>query len=216
MTRVLSILLGCVLALGGSLATAQPEEEVSSLSELLQRFRGIEGLGARFVEEKHISLLSAPLRTKGTLHYDREHEALARHTTRPSKSSVVVVDGEVRFGDTRSSRSVQVDRNPVARALVTTFLHVLRGDGKALEREFEVKFEPASDERGWRLTMAPRDAAVRRIFRRMRLEGRGARLTSLAILESNGDRTEMRFEGVDLERRYGEAERERVFSLGHR
>ncbi|MFW6085879.1 MAG: hypothetical protein ACODAG_01645, partial [Myxococcota bacterium] len=64
--------------------------------------------------------------------------------------------------------------------------------------------------------MAPRDAAVRRIFRRMRLEGRGARLTSLAILESNGDRTEMRFEGVDLERRYGEAERERVFSLGHR
>lgn len=216
MTRMVSILLGCVLVLGGSLAAAQAEGKVSSLPELLQRFRRIEGLSARFIEEKHIALLSAPLRTKGTLHYDREHEALARHTTHPARSSVVVVDGEVRFGDAGSSRSLQVDRNPVARALVTTFLHVLRGDGKALEREFEVKFEPASGERGWRLTMKPRDGAVRRIFRRMRFEGRGARLASLAILESNGDRTEMRFEDVDLQRRYDDAERRRVFSLGHR
>jgi hypothetical protein len=217
MTRTLPVLLGCALALalgGPSRVAAQPTAEVSSLADLLRGFRTIEGLSARFEEEKHISLLAAPLTTEGTLHYDREHEALARHTTRPSRSSVVVVDGEVRFGDARSSRSLQVDGNPVAQALVSTFLHVLRGDGEALERAFVVSFESLPGDSGWRLSLSPRHGKVRRILRGIRFEGQGIRIARMTLLEAGGDRTHMRFRDVDLRRRYGDAERRRVFSLG--
>lgn len=212
MTRLVTgLLLGVLLGWTGP-TSAQGDDQVASVDELLRQFRRIPGLEARFTEEKHIALLAAPLSTEGTLHYSRPHEALARHTRKPSPSSVVVRGGVVRFGDARSTRSLSVDDNPVARALVHTFLHVLRGDRDGLYREFVVTFQVLPEEGGWRMILAPKDPQVRRIFRRLRFEGRGPRIERLAITETSGDRTVMRFDQVALDRRYDDGDVARVFS----
>jgi hypothetical protein len=213
-TRLARWAVACALLMCAWPLGARGDASVSSLPQLLERFRGIEGLTARFTEEKHIALLAAPLTTHGTLHYSRTHEALARHTLKPSRSSVVVRDRVVRFGDGRTSRSLSVDDNPVARALVTTFLDVLRGDGDALEREFVVAFQALPEKGRWNMTLSPRDEAVRRVFKFLRFEGQGPRIQRLTIAETNGDRTAMRFDRIDLSRRYDDGDLRRVFSTG--
>ena len=85
-------------SLHGGTGLASPDEGLESttsrnrtpigLEELMSRLARSGGVRARFRETKHLSLLTAPLVSEGTLHF-APPDRLARHTTHPGNASIV-------------------------------------------------------------------------------------------------------------------------------
>jgi hypothetical protein len=199
------------VALAEAAPAAEPEAtEPVSLGALLARFRALPGLEARFHEVKKLALLKAPLISEGTIHY-APPDRLARQTTRPAVSALIVDAREVRFGDAEGSRSIPLEGNPVVRLFVDAFVKVLAGDRGALERIFAIELRGSV--RGWAMTLSPRLAPMTEVIERIVLEGRGAVLSRMVIREKEGDETVTIFSSVDIERHYTAEEKARVFGV---
>lgn len=186
-----------------------------NVDELLASFRKSPGLSARFVEEKHIALLKAPLRSEGALYY-LPKDKLARHVERP-KRSVLLLDGpKLSVSDAAGSRALDLSTTPALAALVLSFVEVLRGDRSALDANYGVEFvspaEPKAAAASWRLTLTPRAEALRKMVTRIELSGVEDRIERLVVAEASGDRSVTHFSEVDTKRRFTEEERKRFFS----
>jgi outer membrane lipoprotein-sorting protein len=202
------------VVLAGAAPAAEPEsKEPVSLAALLARFRALPGLEARFHEVKKLVLLKAPLVSEGTLHF-APPDRLARLTTWPAPSTLIVDAQQVRFGDAEGSQSIPLEGNPVVRLFVDAFLKVLAGDGAALERMFAIELRASAKD--WAMTLKPRLAPMTEVIDRIVLEGRGVVLNKLLVREKGGDETVTTFSAVDVGRRYTTEEKAQIFGVAAR
>jgi hypothetical protein len=157
---------------------------------------GARGVVAEFREVKALSLLAAPLESRGVLHFvppDRLH----RRTLEPALSELVVDGPRVVFRDAAGAAPVDLSGDPSARQFVDNVTTLFRGDLAALRERYEVAFEATSP--GWRLVLTPRDPLVGRLVASLTLDGDGEALREMVLLERDGDRTTTRFERVDTD-----------------
>jgi hypothetical protein len=177
------------------------------LDELMKQLALLPGLEAKFTEEKHITLLAAPLGSEGVLRFSPP-AMLSRETTEPSASQVVIVEDRLFFDDGKKSQEVDVGNNPIVRAFVNSFVLLLAGDRKGLEELFTMKLTPGES---WELELLPKKDPVAKIIVRMLVRGRGVKLEKLIVEESSGDRTETTFMDVNTQRRFSEQEKQKYF-----
>jgi len=182
------------------------------LSSVLSKLAKIEALQAHFVEEKRMALLAQPMRSQGTLFYAKPR-LLARHTEQPRKSSLLLRDETLSFGDAKHSESIALSAQPSLRVLVDTFVSVLAGDLAALERVATLSIEPLPNQ-GFRIRVTPKDDKVKRLVRAMSFEGQGALLSRMELLDANGDTTVTTFRDVKLRAPFSATERTRLFRIG--
>ena len=210
MTRRQEAALAAIVLAVAAPAAESEAKEPESLAALLARFRELPGLEARFHEVKKLALLKAPLISEGTIHF-APPDRLARRTTRPAASTLVVDAHQVRFGDAEGSQSIPLDGNPVVRLFVDAFLKVLAGDREALERIFAIELRASA--RGWAMALEPRLAPMTDVIERILLEGRGAVVSRMVVREKDGDETVTTFSAVDVGRRYTAEEKARLFGV---
>ncbi len=177
------------------------------LDALMKQLSAIPGLEARFTEEKHITLLAAPLSTEGMIRFSPP-SMLARQTTKPTASRVVISGDRLYFDDGKNSQEIDVGNNPVVRAFVNSFVLLLAGDRAGLEETFTMKLTPGLP---WELELRPKKAPISKIIDRMRVQGRGVKVEKLIVEEASGDRTETTFHDVDTGRRFSDAEKKKFF-----
>ena len=139
---------------------------------------------SRFVEEKRLAALGAPLRSEGRLAY-RKPGHLEKVTTSPVPESLVV-DGDrlVIGGGDGPPQVVELGAQPEIRLLVDTIRGALSGDLPLLRRSYDVTGEGTPGD--WEIVLRPRDPAVARLVREVRLSG-GADLRRLRSVAVNGD-----------------------------
>jgi hypothetical protein len=216
--RLRPVLLLC-WALSGATALAAPESKPDApptpaspvgLDELMGRFAASGGVRARFRETKHLALLARPLETEGLLFFAPPNW-LARYTTRPGASSIVVRGDRVAFRDETGHQQLTLGSNDVARHFVDNLVVLLRGDLQGLRSRYAVAFR--SEDAGWEITLEPRSETVRDVIEWIRFAGRGDHLTRLETLETSGDRTVTVFGEVEPDRVFPPAELDRIFSL---
>jgi len=195
------------------LACAQPafaQAAPLSVDDLLTRFSQIQGLRARYVEEKRIALLKMPLRSEGTIAFAAPG-ALVRRAEKPEPATLLL-EGEVLWvSDASGKRRIDLGENAVVKHFVLTFVNVLRGDQAALARAYTLKF--AVTAAGWTLELTPKAPELRRFVARAVLEGHGAIVDRMTLTEENGDVTLMQFSAVDSNVRFDAGERARTFKL---
>jgi outer membrane lipoprotein-sorting protein len=194
-------------------ANVSPGEAPLAVSEVLARLAKTDALTAHFHEDKRMALLAQPLRSEGTLYYEKPR-LLARHTDKPHKSSLLLRGETLSFGDPQHSESIELSAQPALRVLVDTFVSVLAGDLAALTRVAEVTVE-ALPEQGFRIRVTPKDQQVKRLVRAMSFEGQGALLSRMELLDTNGDTTLTTFSDVKLHKPFSAAERARFFKIGN-
>ncbi len=199
-----------VICSGDSLALAANDPAPTELEALMEFFAGSGDVRAHFQESRHLSILTDPIETTGTLYFSPP-DRLARHVTRPGRSSVVVEAGRVLFGDETGQRVFDFDTSEVARALVGNLMVVFRGDLESLRARYSISFD--SDGENWTLDLEPRSRALRGIIERIRFTGQGRKLTAMETRESNGDRTIMRFSEVEIGFSWEQGDLDRIFSL---
>lgn len=170
---------------------------LDALMALLQRSGGVR---TDFVETRTISILAAPIETRGTLYFDPP-DRIARVTTQPGHSTAVMRGTRADFADETGQRSVDLRSSDVAYGLISNIMVLLRGDLPTLRKRYEIGF--TADGTRWELDLQPRAADLRALVTRVRVKGVGPTVTEMDTLESNGDATHAVFSntetGLDFE-----------------
>jgi len=166
------------------------EAQTWDLPALMREMAQVPASRARFVETRHIVLLTRPLELKGSLTYERPHR-LSKHVQSPV-DELLSVDGDALTVLNKTSgeqRMVSLREQPAAGALVASVRATLAGDLGELERHYEAGLSGARA--SWSLRLVPRDAQLRRAVESILLAGAGARLQRIEALETSGDRSIM-------------------------
>jgi outer membrane lipoprotein-sorting protein len=144
----------------------------------------------RFTEVKSSALLKAPIESSGTLSYAAPAR-LEKHTRRP-RDERLIVDRETVVIE-RAARGERVELRladyPAVRASIEGIRGTLAGDLAALRRYYRVELEGAWTD--WRLHLLPSDPELAELVRKVLVDGRGARVQRIEILEASGDRSVM-------------------------
>jgi len=147
-------------------------------------------LACKFSEEKHIALLARPLRSSGTIYYDRD-KGVARATVAPKPEHVVVTRTTLRFRKGDHSEEIPLDKSKDLKAFALIFPTLLRGERSEIERSFDIGLY-GSDAAWWALAFTPKTDSLRALVRRVVVFGRKAELVALQVVEASGDTTETR------------------------
>ena len=177
---------------------------------LLARFAQVEGLEARFREEKHLALLAAPLVSAGRLYYLRPGY-LARVVEEPERATLTITPTELRQSGAEGVETIDLAQHDELRTFVTSLVRVFSGDRAALERSYALAYE--ADGPSWKLVLTPKGPPLDEMLRALELEGRGAALSRIVVREPNGDRTVTTVEAADTSRRFSAEERAALFGL---
>lgn len=181
-----------------------------TIERLLRAFSSMPGLSAKFTEEKRMAMLAVPLVSEGEILF-APPDRLLRKITSPTASTALLVGSRLTLDAGGRRQEMDLSQNAVVEGFVDTFRHVLAGDQAALEETYRTAFEANDD--GWRLTLRPKTAALRRFLRDMLFEGEGSSLRTMTMNEANGDTSVTTFRDVNARRRFSDAERARLFHL---
>jgi outer membrane lipoprotein-sorting protein len=209
---IAGLLLGSTVSIAAAETTPAAAECQSELRRLLARFSSIPGLSARFREEKHIALLIRPIVSQGSVYFAAP-KRFARHVDQPEKSRLVIDQSELRIVDASGKHSISLESQPILRIIVGTFVQVLSGDRRALERSYRIAFKGTATGE-WSMTLNPKKEVLSRVLKEVRVQGREAIVERLEIRETNGDRTVTTFFDVDISRQFSAAEQKRFFLIG--
>jgi hypothetical protein len=160
------------------------------IQALMREMAQVPASRSRFVETRHIALLTRPLELKGSLSYERPNR-LSKHVQSPF-DELLSVEGDAATlvnKTTGEQRFVSLREQPAMGALVASVRATLAGDLAQLERHYKVEFSGARG--SWSLRLVPRDSQVRGYVETIALAGAEARLKRIEIVETGGDRSVM-------------------------
>jgi hypothetical protein len=201
--RLLSLVAVCLLA-----ADAPTVAGTLTLDELLRHMATTRGVVATFREVKVLALLDAPLETRGTLYFVPP-DKLARVTTSPATTRLVLEKGRMRFEDEAGVNEIDLSSNPVARQFAENLIVLWRGDRAALEALYTLDFH--ADGPRWQLGLKPKAAPLDRFVTSIRLSGDGPALREMELMETDGDRTLTVFEKTDADHLFDAEEERAIF-----
>lgn len=177
----------CLVLLWVPLAAAG---ESWDLPALLRAMAQVPASQSRFVETRHLAMLTRPIELRGSLRYERPNR-LAKHVQSPFDELLSVEGDAVTLVNRTKGEQhfVSLRDQPELAALVESVRATLAGDRAQLERHYKAQF---SGPRGaWTLRLAPRDAKVRGYVETITLAGADIRLRRIEVLEAGGDRSVM-------------------------
>jgi outer membrane lipoprotein-sorting protein len=204
--------LALLVLLAAASAGAEPPAIPSgplTLEALMQRMAATSGVRAEFREEKRLALLETPLVSEGTLYFIPPSR-MARITTRPGASRLVIDGARISYTDETGASDVDLAGNRVARTIVENFVVLFAGDLAALRERYQVGFE--SQQLRWRLQLTTRAAPLSQFLASVEMKGDGAALQEMTIREADGDLTRTRFQRVETDLRFTPEELARIFS----
>ncbi len=205
--RHASVYAALIVFIGSPSADAADD---AGLDTLLHKFEAMPGLEGRFHEEKHLALLAAPLITDGVLDFAAPGE-LARRTTSPTKTVLVINGTAISFHDGHTGESLSLESNPVARLFVDSFVKIFSGDRRALEKLYDMQYTPGPDQT-WSLHLKPKVDPMDKVISAIDIDGDGVVIRRMRVVESDGDETVTTFSSVNPQKHFTPAERASIFA----
>lgn len=146
---------------------------------------------ARFTEERFVTTLDNPLRSRGTLSFTAP-DRFARHTTEPRAESMEVEGNTLLLKRGGRTRQLALDAIPEVAALVDALRGTLAGDATLLKKQFKTRVTGGDGQ--WNLALTPIDARLAAQIRTLEIVGQGPELRSVEIQLAGGDRSLMLIE----------------------
>ncbi|MCC4589252.1 fatty acyl CoA synthetase [Xanthomonas sp. NCPPB 1067] len=165
------------------LCAAPPE--ALDVGQVLQRLARPAPVSTEFVELRGSALLKTPLRVQG--HYRRpDAQTLVREVSAPYRETTTLQGDEgVLEREGKPPRRFSLRRVPELAGLKSGFGALLAGDRALLEQQYRVSGQGRMQ--AWQLTLQPKDAAVARQVRELRLYGRNDELRCIESVPVKGD-----------------------------
>lgn len=186
-------------------ASACPQD----VATLLRPFQKLVGFQVDFVEEKFIALLTKPLINRGRIFF-MAPDSLVRQVNAPVPGAVWLRQGQLWVRDGHGERKLDVGAWGPANVLMNSFLYVLRGDVENLNKHFALQLSCESAQ--WSLQLVPKDAALLKLLKHLRIQGRNDAPEVLEMLDGAGDRSVTRFSKEDRSVRLSDAQMKAAFT----
>lgn len=178
---------------------------------LLAAFAKMPGLEARFIEEKHMSLLAVPLVSRGRLYFTAPGYLLRRIET-PQPSQVLITPRTLVLRDADQSETIDLRSRRDVRFLVSSFVSLLAGDEAALREAYLVELaEHASG--GWKMELVPKSSPLTDLIAKIQVLGHGLVVQEIRVIERTGDQTVTTLVEVDPKRQFTASERKALFGI---
>jgi len=160
------------------------------VQRLMRELAQVKTANARFLERRHLAILTAPLESSGTLVYVAP-DRLEKHTLRPRPESLVLERNEltVESKERNQRRTLVLQDYPVIWAFVESIRATLAGDLPTLSRFYQVGLD--GGERQWRLSLIARDREIREVVSEIRNSGDRSWINDIEMIETGGDRSVM-------------------------
>ncbi|MEO7733003.1 MAG: outer membrane lipoprotein carrier protein LolA [Kofleriaceae bacterium] len=165
----------------------------TALDPVFAHFK-LERLSCKFREEKHIALLARPLRSTGTIYFERA-KGIARTTLTPKVQQVVLTRTTLRIRKDQHTEEIPLDKSKDLKAFALIFPTLLRGERSELERAFELGLY-GSDRDWWALVFTPRTESLQKLVKRVVVFGKQGEVVALQVTEASGDTTDTRLTEV--------------------
>ena len=152
-------------------------------------------LRGQFEQQKQLQGFRNPLKSSGDFLLLRDR-GIAWNTRLPFASSTRLTRRKLLATLPDGSTQVLVDASssPAMAAVNALLMALVAGDLDALAKRFTLK-EALRADGGWSLTLQPRDAALKKAFTRIVLDG-DRYVRGVEIVEPAGDTTRIRFSGL--------------------
>ena len=160
------------------------------LQRLMRELAQVKTANARFLERRHLGILTAPLESSGTLVYVAP-DRLEKHTLRPRPESLVLERNEltVESKERNQRRTLVLQDYPVIWAFVESIRSTLAGDLPTLSRFYQVGLD--GGERRWRLSLIPSEPRMQDVVSEIRISGDRSWINAIEMIETGGDRSLM-------------------------
>jgi outer membrane lipoprotein-sorting protein len=181
---VLALCVGC---LRPAIAAPEPSWGLRQLMSSLQQVRSASG---EFTERKDLHMLSAPLVSSGTLSY-RAPDWMQKVTVSPTPQQFTLDGDDVTMtgGPDGQTHTFSISDAPQIGVLVEAIRATLAGDLPTLDRYYAVKL--TGNAADWQLLLQPKDPALTRLVKWIRIAGTQDRIRVIETEESQGDRSTM-------------------------
>ena len=190
-------------------AKAQPVRE---LSQLMAAFSRMEGLEARFVEEKRLGMLARPLSSQGRLYFARPG-LLLRRVEQPQASEVIITPRELKVKDASGEQRIDLASRPDVRPFVESLTWLLAGDEKALAGVYKLEFTPPQAAGPWQLKLTPKVEPLAHLIAHIRIVGQGLAVNEIQVREKGGDETVTRIVEANPARKFTASELSNLFGI---
>jgi hypothetical protein len=184
--RAIRAMLVALMPACAAVAAAQPIT-VAQVQRLLQDAPKRE---LRFHETRESQWLSVPLESSGSM--KASATMLEKTVEHPRRETWRILDDRMQLIEpgSDSARQFMYAEAPAVAVLANALRRVMAGDLQALDADFQLV--PGGDQRLWTLQLTPRRLAIARFLKQLELQGAGAQLHVIVIVESQGDRTTTR------------------------
>jgi outer membrane lipoprotein-sorting protein len=123
-------------------ATDRPEKpgaKAEAFAHIAAATVTLQTISSNFTQEKHVSMLREPLLSSGRFVYERP-DRLHWETDKPSPAGFVVSGGKAKrwVGDPRKAETFDVQKDPVAKAIVEQVFAWARADYPWLEKRYRI------------------------------------------------------------------------------
>lgn len=190
-----------VLAVMGITTFAQTQlsenQTKEVINQLTQAAASMQTMQCRFVQEKTSTMLAEPSISEGTMHYAAP-DKMRWEYTKPY-AFALIVNGE-RIVKATDGKSEVLDGN--SSRMYQGLVNIIMGSASG-KKLFDVSVFDISlydDEAFWKAEMTPKRRDMKRMFSRLvfRFDKQTNTISRVELIGSNGDVTEIRFEGMKV------------------
>ncbi len=169
-------------------ARSQSSSSQWTLEELVAQLSAHRKSSIAFEEATYSSLLTEPLKSRGTLRFTPP-ATLAKEITEPHRERYVIDGDAVTFESSRTGvkKTISLQEYPSLRTFVEAFRASLTGDAPTLKRLYETTVQ--GDRRNWTLLLRPLEPSGKQLVDYILLSGANGQIASIAIRAPDGDRS---------------------------
>ena len=164
------------------------------LAQLMEALSRHPGGKASFVETRHLTLLDAPLVSRGEMRYSPP-DRLEKRTLEPTPETLILDHDRLTLERGKQKLSIDLASQPQAMAFVDSIRGTLAGKREALERNYALHLSGDADD--WTLSLHPSDPQIAEFVLRIDVSGSGGQVTTIEYLQADGDRSSMRITPLD-------------------
>ncbi len=154
-------------------------------------------LEANFEQVQERRILKVPLRSEGSVRFERATPALIWHVTAPSRSTFSLLGkiAKMEYPDLGMSETIDLAQVPDASRLATSLLVWMQADGEAVARDFTTSYLADT------AVLRPKDPLLQALLSEIRVGVRPApwRVHTVDLVEPDGDQVHITFSGVVLD-----------------
>ena len=174
----------CAAVLPGIASAAQAFD----MEQLMSQLAGSTYSTAHFTEHKYLHSLSKPLESNGILRYNAP-DHFVKQTLQPGMETMTIDGDTLTIERKGKSRTLQLQDYPVLQAFIECIRSTMRGNLAALQQYYDL--ELSGEAQHWQITLLPKDDNLRKAVQNIVISGTASGITSIAINQSQGDRSVM-------------------------